>query len=159
MRTLDGGMRAVMSVIAVYEHPCNPKPVAELKCGEAVDVITREGSWLKIRSGDNTNRYISYYSVSPIKKYSLPIALSAAEGTYEPNCEALLSKLPTHSPIALYNPDPECPEEGRRAKVSGTVLSSLTVGTDGLAYDVTVTKPLWHGFDEQPVRSENRFRH
>jgi TonB family protein len=72
--------------------------------------------------------------------------------------KALLSKLPTHSPIALYNPDPECPEEGRRAKVSGTVLSSLTVGTDGLAYDVTVTKPQWHGFDEQPVRSVQEWR-
>jgi len=42
--------------------------------------------------------------------------------------------------------------------VSGTVLSSLTVGTDGLAYDVTVTKPQWHGFDEQPVRSVQEWR-
>lgn len=42
--------------VPVYEHPCNPKPIADLKCGETVDVISREGSWVKIRSGDNTNR-------------------------------------------------------------------------------------------------------
>jgi TonB family protein len=144
--------------VPVYEHPCNPKAVAELKCGEAVDVISREGPWLKIKSGDNTERYISYYSVSPTQKYYLPIALSAAEGTYEPNCKAFLAKLPTHSPVALYNPDPEYPEEGRRAKVSGTVELSLTVGTDGLAHDVTVTKPLGHGFDEQAVRSVQEWR-
>ena len=146
------------SPVSVYEHPCNPKPVAELKCGEAVDVISREGSWLKVRSGDNTNRFISYYSVSPTKNYYLPIGLWATEATYEPNCKAFLAKLPTHSPVALYNPDPEYPEEGRRANVSGTVKLSLTVGTDGLAHDVTVTKPLGHGFDEQAVRSVQEWR-
>jgi TonB family protein len=140
--------------VPVYEHPCNPKPIAELKCGETVDVISREGSWLKIRSGDNTNRYISYYSVSPTKNYYLPIGLWATEATYEPNCKAL----PTHRPVALYNPDPEYPEEGRRANVSGTVQLSLTVGTDGLARDVTVTKPLGYGFDEQAVRSVQQWR-
>ena len=144
--------------VPVYEHPCNHKPVAELKCGEAVDVISREGPWLKIRSGDNSERYIDYYSVSPTKKYYLPIALSAAEGTYEPNCKAFLAKLPTHSPVALYNPDPEYPEEGRNAKVSGTVELSLTVGTDGLAHDVIVTRPLGHGFDEQAMRSVQEWR-
>src|ERR1035438_3863069 len=39
--------------VPVYERPCNPKPMSELKCGEAVDVISREGPSLKIRSGDN----------------------------------------------------------------------------------------------------------
>lgn len=32
-------------------------------------------------------------------------------------------------------------------------MVSLTVGTDGLGHDVTVTKPLGHGFDEQAVRT------
>jgi TonB family protein len=32
-------------------------------------------------------------------------------------------------------------------------MVSLTAGTDGLAHDVTVTKPLGHGFDEQAVRT------
>jgi TonB family protein len=144
--------------VAVYEHPCNHKPVAELKCGEAVDVISREGPWLKIRGGDNGGRYISFYSVSYSKKYYLPIDLSAAQGTYTPNCSAFLAKTPTHGPVALYQPDPEYPEEGRSAKVSGTVQLSLTVGTDGLAHDVTVTKPLGHGFDEQAVRSVQQWR-
>ena len=68
------------------------------------------------------------------------------------------TELPTHSPFALYNPDPEYPEEGRRANVSGTVQLSLTVGIDGLAHDVAVTKPLGHGFDEQAVRSVQEWR-
>jgi TonB family protein len=144
--------------VPVYEHPCNPKPVAELKCGDAVDVFSREGPWLRIRNGDNSERYIDFYSVSYSRKYYLPIDLSAAEGTYIPNCRAFLAKLPTHSPVALYAPNAEYPEEGRRLKVSGTVRLSLTVGTDGLAHDVTVTKSLGHGFDEQAVRSIQEWR-
>src|ERR1700721_156088 len=49
--------------VPIYEHPCNRKPVGELKCGEAVDIISREGPWLKIRSGDNIERYIDFYLV------------------------------------------------------------------------------------------------
>jgi TonB family protein len=146
------------SPVPVYEHPCNPKPVAELKCSEAVDVFSREGPWLKIRNGDSSERYINFYSVSYTKKYYLPIDLAAAEGTYIPNCSAFLAKLPTHSPVVLYRLVPEYPEEGRRAKVSGTVGLSLTVGTDGLAHDVMVTKSLGHGFDEKAVSSIQEWR-
>jgi len=144
--------------VPVYEDPCNQQPIAELKCGEAVDVFSREGPWLKIRNGNSTERYIDFYSVSYNKKYYLPIDLSAAEGKSTPNCKAFLAKLPTHNPVALYQPDPEYPEEGRRAKVSGTVQLSLTVGTDGLAHDVTVTKSLGHGFDEKAMRSIQEWR-
>jgi TonB family protein len=129
-----------------------------LKCGEAVDVFSREGPWLKVRSGDSAERYIDFYSVSYSKKYYLPIDLKAAEGTYIPNCSAFLAKVPTHSPVALYRPVPEYPDEGRRAKVSGTVELSLTVGTDGLAHDVTVTRSLGEGFDEKAVRSIQEWR-
>ena len=87
------------SPVPVYEHPCNPKPVAELKCGEAVDIFSREGPWLKIRRGDGTERYISFYSVSYSKKYYLPIDLSAAEGTYIPDCRVL----PTHAQLSSIN--------------------------------------------------------
>jgi TonB family protein len=144
--------------VPVYEHPCNHKPVGELKCGETVDVVSREGPWLKIMNGDKSERYISFYSVSYEKKYYLPIDLAAAEGPYEPDCKAFLAKLQTHCAVAVYQPDPEYPEEGRRAKLSGTVLLSLTVGTDGLVREVTVTKPLGHGFDEQAVRSVQKWR-
>ena len=143
--------------VAVYEYPCSAKPVAELRCGEAVDVFSREGPWLKIRSGDKSERYISFYSVSYSKKYYLPIDLSA-EGTSKPDCRAFLAKLPTHDPVAIYQPDPEYSEEGRRAKVSGMVVLSLTVGTDGLAHDITVTKSLGHGLDENAVRSVQEWR-
>jgi len=42
--------------------------------------------------------------------------------------------------------------------MSGTMELSLTVGTDGLAHDVTVTKSLGHGFDEKAVHSIQGWR-
>lgn len=143
--------------IPVYEHPCNRKPVAELRCGAAVDIFSREGPWLKIRSEDNSERYISFYPASYSKKYYLPIDLSA-EGTYKPDCKAFLAKLPTHGPLAVYQPHPEYSEEGRRAKVSGKVVLSLTVGTDGLAHDVMVTKSLGHRLDEKALVSVQQWQ-
>jgi TonB family protein len=144
--------------VPVYEHPCSPKPIEDLSCGEAIDIFSRDGPWLKIRKGDGTERYIDFYSVSYSRKYYLPIDLSAAKETYTPNCSEFLAKHPTHSPIPLYRPVPEYTEEARRAKVSGSVELSLTVGTDGLAHDVTVTKPLGHGLDENAVRSIQEWR-
>jgi TonB family protein len=149
--------------VPVYEHPRNPKPIGALKCGDAIDVFSREGPWLKmpwlkIKNGDNTERYIDFYSVSYDKKDYLPIDLSVADGTYIPVCREFLAKLPTHSPIALYQTDPEYTEEGRSANVSGTVRLSLTVGTDGLAHDVTVTKSIGHGLDEKAVHSIQEWR-
>jgi hypothetical protein len=55
------GIEKKPTSIPVYEHPCNPKLVTELKCDEAVDLISREGPWLKIRSGDDTNRVADTY--------------------------------------------------------------------------------------------------
>jgi TonB family protein len=104
---------------------------------------------MQIREGS-----ISFYSVSYSKKYYLPIDLSAAEGTYIPDCRAL----PTHGPIAFYQPNPEYPEEGRRAKMSGTLELSLTVGTDRLAHHVTITKSLGHGSDENAVHCIQEWR-
>jgi len=57
----------------------------------------------------------------------------------------------THRPRAIRQVDPEYPEEGSRARISGSVLLSLTVGTDGLAHDVEVKKSLGHGFDENAM--------
>ena len=57
----------------------------------------------------------------------------------------------THRPRAIRQVDPEYPEGGARARISGSVLLSLTVGTDGLAHDVKVPKSLGHDFDENAV--------
>ncbi|MGA8868737.1 MAG: energy transducer TonB [Candidatus Sulfotelmatobacter sp.] len=51
----------------------------------------------------------------------------------------------------VYQVDPDFPKDGGRAGISGSVLLSLTVGTDGLAHDVEVKKSLGHGFDEKAV--------
>lgn len=147
------------SPVLVFEHPCKPQPVGELKCGDSVEMFSRDGPWLKIRSADGAERYIGVASVSKSRKKFLPIDLPAPPGPYIPDCSAFWPKQSgTHRPIPHYSPDPEYPEEARRHKISGSVLLSLTVGTDGIAHDVTVTKSLGHGFDENAVRSIQEWR-
>jgi|ERR1700690_1262509 len=61
-------------------------------------------------------------------------------------------------PRAIYAPDPEYSDEGRKKKINGTVELSLTVGTDGLAHDIKVEKKLGHGLDEKAVEALRRWK-
>jgi Gram-negative bacterial TonB protein C-terminal len=56
----------------------------------------------------------------------------------------------THRPRAIHQVDPEYPEEGSRARISGSVLLSLTVGTHGLAHDVEVKSRLGMALMKKP---------
>lgn len=141
--------------VPVYDLPCNPKPVGILQCGEAVVVAGRQGVWLRIESADGPDRYIGFLSVSLSKKKFQPVDLPPGPGPDMRSCIASL-KLPdtssaTHRPRVVYQVDPDFPKDGGRAGISGSVLLSLTVGTDGLAHDVEVKKSLGHGFDEKAV--------
>lgn len=55
------------------------------------------------------------------------------------------------SPSVLYREDPQYTEQARAEKVAGSVLLSLVVGTDGLAHDISVTKGVGAGLDEQAI--------
>jgi TonB family protein len=141
--------------VPVYELPCSRKPVAEIQCGEPVVVTSREGPWLRITGADGNDRFIGFLSVSLSNKKFQPIDLPPGLGPDMRACIASLkpSDAPaaTHRPWTIYQVEPEFPEDGRRAKISGSVLLSLTVGTDGRAHDIEVKKSLGHGFDEKAV--------
>ena len=52
------------------------------------------------------------------------------------------------SPRVIYRVDPMYTEEARSAKLAGTVMLSVVVGTDGLAHDINVMKSLDPGLDQ-----------
>ena len=147
------------SPVPLFENPCNPNWVGELKCGESVEVIGRDGPWLKIRGADGSERYIGAAFVSQSKKKFLAIDLPAPPGPYVPDCNGSEPKQPnTHRPIPLYRPDPEYSDEARQAHIKGSVELSLTVGTDGIARDIVVTKSLGHGLDENALAAVRHWK-
>ena len=48
---------------------------------------------------------------------------------------------------------PDYSEEARRARVEGTVVLSVTIGTDGLVKEITVAKSLGYGLDESAMKA------
>jgi TonB family protein len=152
------------SPIPVFENPCNPNWVGELKCGEAVEAVSRDGPWLKIRMADGSERYIGAASVSQSKKKFLAIDLPVPPGPYIQDCSAFrptqagTKQTGTHRPIPLYRPDAEYSDEARQSHIQGSVELSLTVGTDGIAHDIVVTKSLGHGLDENALAVVQRWR-
>lgn len=148
--------------VPIFEHPCKSNPVGELKCGESVDVVSRDGPWLRVRTADGSERYLGFLSVSQSKKKFLPVDLPAPSGPYTLDCSAFWQQPPaqpgTHGPIMLYQPDPEYSDQARREHIEGIVVMSLTVGTDGMVHDVVVTKSLGHGLDEMAVAAVKKWR-
>jgi TonB family protein len=53
------------------------------------------------------------------------------------------------SPRVLYREDPQYTEDARRDKISGPVVLTMEIGTDGLAHDISVTQSLDPGLDRQ----------
>jgi TonB family protein len=61
-------------------------------------------------------------------------------------------------PKAIFSPDPEYTKEAAKKKIEGTVLLSLIVLPDGTSRNVTVTKGLGYGLDEQAVKAASTWR-
>jgi TonB family protein len=61
------------------------------------------------------------------------------------------------APRVLSKVDPEYTTEAHDAKLSGTVLLSVVVGTDGTAHDINVVKPLGMGLDEKAVEAVQKW--
>jgi TonB family protein len=62
------------------------------------------------------------------------------------------------APEPVFAPDPKYSKEGRRRKIEGTVNLNLVVGTDGMASQIKVAKPLGHGLDEEAVKCVEKWR-
>ncbi len=55
------------------------------------------------------------------------------------------------APMLLHKLEPSYSVEARAAKVQGTVVLSVVIGTDGTAYDVQLRKGVGYGLDEQAL--------
>jgi periplasmic protein TonB len=58
----------------------------------------------------------------------------------------------------LYSPDPQYTDAAKKARVKGTVVLSIVVGTDGCARDIKVTRKLGYGLDETSVEAMRRWK-
>jgi TonB family protein len=56
-------------------------------------------------------------------------------------------------PRVLYRVDPVYTEEARSAKLAGTTILSVVIGTDGLAHDINIVKSLDTGLDRKAVEA------
>lgn len=137
----------------VFSNPCITQPVGSLSCGEDVTVLGREGPWLKIALTDASERYIGFLAVSQKKDRFVAFDLPVPSGPYIPDCSALRPKTGKVLPRSIYAPAPEYTDKARKKKISGSVVLSLIVGTDGRAHDIKVTKPLGYGLDENAVKA------
>lgn len=62
------------------------------------------------------------------------------------------------APQLIYRVEPSYTDEARTAKLDGSVLLSVVVGTDGLAHDINVVKSLGMGLDEKAVEAVQKWR-
>jgi TonB family protein len=62
------------------------------------------------------------------------------------------------APQVVFKAEPEYSEEARRAKVAGTVLLSVVIGTDWFVHDINVIKGLGSGLDEKAVEAVRKWQ-
>ncbi len=64
----------------------------------------------------------------------------------------------TTPPKVLYKVEPQYTEEAKTAKVSGSVLLSLTVDPSGAAQDITVARSLDEGLDQSAIAAVRQWQ-
>jgi TonB family protein len=64
----------------------------------------------------------------------------------------------TSPPTLLSKVEPQYSEDARAAKQQGTVMLSITVGTDGLAHNIQVIRSLGFGLDEQAAEAVSQWK-
>jgi TonB family protein len=116
-------------------------PAGSLNCGEKVQVLGREGPWLKIVLAGGDERYIAMTAISQRKDRVVAFDLPSPP-EYRPKTGRVPPR-PTHSP------NPESTQEALDAGIHRMVILKLTVGADGLARDVKVLVGLGYGLDER----------
>jgi len=62
------------------------------------------------------------------------------------------------APRATYHPNPFYPEEARRQKLSGRVVLSTIITTEGTAANLRISKSAGHGFDEAAIECVKRWK-
>lgn len=62
------------------------------------------------------------------------------------------------APRAIYAPDPEYSEEGRKAKFQGTVVLWTVIGPDGHTHEIRVSRSLGMGLDQKAIEAVRKWR-
>jgi len=62
------------------------------------------------------------------------------------------------APRVLSKVEPEYSAEARLGGLQGTVVMALTVGEDGMAHDIVVTRPLGLGLDDKAIEAVSQWR-
>ena len=146
-------------IVPVYSNPCVVQPVWSLSCGARVEVLGREGPWLRIAAPNGTGeRYISVSGVSQQPDRFAALNLPAPTDPYIQDCTAFRPKTGKLMAIPIYASDPEYTPEARSKRIQGTITLAVTVGPDGRAHDIKVLTPLGHGLDEKAVETVQSWR-
>jgi TonB family protein len=142
----------------VFSNPCISKAVGSLSCGEKVEVLGREGPWLRIASTDTDERYIGVTSVSQKKNRFVALDFPVPSEPYTRDCSAFRPKTGKVQAQPIYHPDPEYTKQARSAGIQGSVTLALTIGTDGRVHEVKVLSGLGYGLDEKAVEAVQSWR-
>jgi TonB family protein len=62
------------------------------------------------------------------------------------------------APRVLFKSDPRYTDEAKAAKIEGSVLLQVVIGTDGLAHDINVIKGIGGGLDEKAVEAVQQWK-
>jgi TonB family protein len=132
----------------VYSPNPNPyfaMPDGSLKCGDKVQVLVREGPWLRIALPGGDERYIAMPAISQRKDRFVALDLPAPP--------EVRPKIGWVQPRSIYSPNPESTQKALKAGIHGTVIVGLTVSADGRARDVRVLVGLGYGLDERALEA------
>lgn len=129
--------------VAIMAEPkLSATVVGTVKCGEEVRTLSSDQSaWTKIVTPDGIEGYITSSVLTPIESKG-----NIASG-------ALRVGGPVTAPRAVYAPDPEYPEEARKAHYQGSVVLRAIVGADGGVRAARVSRPLGMGLDEKALET------
>jgi TonB family protein len=58
----------------------------------------------------------------------------------------------------VQKPEPEYSEEARAARLQGTVVVQVVIGTDGLAHDARILRGLGLGLDEDAIEAISQWQ-
>jgi len=86
-----------------------------------------------------------------VQSAHVPSSPRRSEGVYRMGPDII-------APSLLQKVEPEYSEEARIAKVAGTVVVGAEIGTDGLAHNIQILRPLGIGLDEKAMDAIQQWR-
>jgi TonB family protein len=155
---VDCSSRGEGNIVPTYFDVCERVPFAGLACGRKLTVLEKHGPWLKVAVTNESPRYISSTLVSQRADTFVPFDADSGIADLGPGSCPATTEHQHPAPHAIYAPDPEYSDEARKNRISGTVVLSMTVGTDGLPHDIRVEKKLGYGLDEKALEAMRKWR-